>query len=213
MLPWGWQTGDRPGGCNRGRNRLRLRLRFRTRSETDFDANDSALGFWNGFWNRKRLRLRYRTRLRLRLGLRFRRGRACRRRSRHNPAYVQTNSEFYFEKHIARSKRETPNPKLQIPRPTPGSLRLSRLPAARRAGLTCRARTGKGQAEACPFVSLSSATGPGLVFRSGSRVRSPACTCTRRRRHERRGRWCRPTRTGGGRHQPHPQPVSLFPGR
>jgi len=28
ILPWGWQTGDCPGGCNRRRFRLRLRLRF-----------------------------------------------------------------------------------------------------------------------------------------------------------------------------------------
>jgi len=83
------------------------------------EPNDTSNGFWEGFSNRKRLRLRFRARLRLRLRLRFRCRhrcrRACRRRSRHSSRYVQMNSEFYFEKHNARSERETPNSKPQIP--------------------------------------------------------------------------------------------------
>jgi hypothetical protein len=60
----------------------------------------------NGFGIRKRLRLRLRLRfgkrlrfrLRLRSRARFRSRRACRRRSRYSSRYVQTNSEFYFER-------------------------------------------------------------------------------------------------------------------
>jgi hypothetical protein len=98
ILPWGWQTGGRPGGCRRTRKRLRFRLRSRTRSETDFDANDNALGFLNGFGFRTGYDQRLRARLRLRLRLRFRRRRAWRRRSRHSSGYVQTNAEIYFER-------------------------------------------------------------------------------------------------------------------
>jgi hypothetical protein len=137
ISPWGWQTGDCPGGGNRGRNRFRLRLRYRLMTEPSFDANDTAMGFWN----RKRLRLRFgkrlRSRLRLRSKARFRSRRKCRRRSRQSSSYVQTNSEFYFEKYNARSEREIPNPKLQIPsrelelrggRVTRGELRVTNSP-------------------------------------------------------------------------------------